>query len=112
MDYIEIRVKVERDTEEKVNLKFNHQKINDIVLSDKETNDLEAFFDDIFQLIIKENKLINFILENDKKNDLFYDVSNDIIDQLNSEIRQSEDEFSKIIELLPNIGSLSNDEDE
>ena len=42
--------------------------------------------------------MIQFFL-NDSSQDLFYEVANDIIVQLNSEIKQSENDFIKIFKL-------------
>ena len=45
-----------------------------------------------------EKELISLELK-DEKNDLFHEVAEDIIDQLNSEIEQSKSDLIKIIDL-------------
>lgn len=99
MEFNEIKVKIIRNKEEKIELDFQNERIRSIILSDEPVNDLKAFFNDIFQYIIETKKMINFSLIEDEKTDLFYDVTKDIVAQLNSEIKQSEDNFSKIINL-------------
>lgn len=99
MDSKQITVKIERKPNE-VKLKFSGSKISDILLTSIDSNDLKLFFENIFDCIIESKELINFVLEDDGHQDLFHDVSLDIVHQLNSEIIQSENNFSDIFQLF------------
>ncbi|MEO2719969.1 hypothetical protein ABHA24_13285, partial [Enterococcus faecium] len=59
--------------------------------------DIKELFNNIFDSIVDENKLIVFELV-DEKNDLFHEVAVDIINRLNLEIEQSKPELVKIIQ--------------
>lgn len=67
-------------------------------ITDSNTQDIENLFNLIFQEVIKRKKLIEFELD-DSNNDLFNEVANDIVIQINSEIKNAESDFKKIIEL-------------
>lgn len=67
-------------------------------ITDSNTQDIENLFNLIFQEVIKSKKLIEFELD-DSNNDLFNEVANDIVIQINSEIKNAESDFKKIIEL-------------
>ncbi|PQC13584.1 hypothetical protein CUM91_08720, partial [Enterococcus faecalis] len=69
-----------------------------IILSETETTDLQAFFNAIFNYILKHEKLFQFQLSDTTK-DLFNEVAENVIMQLNSEISQSEQNFEEFIEL-------------
>lgn len=69
-----------------------------INITDSNTQDIENLFNLIFQEVIKSKKLIEFELD-DSNNDLFNEVANDIVIQINSEIKNAESDFKKIIEL-------------
>ena len=69
-----------------------------IVLSEQEVTDLQKFFGVVFDYVIKNNKLIQFDLI-DNKNDMFKEVAEDITQQLNSELKQSEANFEEFIDL-------------
>ncbi|HDT7975495.1 TPA: hypothetical protein RD615_002844, partial [Enterococcus faecium] len=66
-------------------------------LSDSSVEDIKELFNNIFDSIVDENKLIVFELV-DEKNDLFHEVAVDIINRLNLEIEQSKPELVKIIQ--------------
>ncbi|MCH3458073.1 hypothetical protein LDA93_14225, partial [Enterococcus faecium] len=68
-----------------------------INLSDSSVEDIKELFNNIFDSIVDENKLIVFELV-DEKNDLFHEVAVDIINRLNLEIEQSKPELVKIIQ--------------
>lgn len=92
-----VRVKIIRE-EEQVSLEFNELRELKINLSDSSVDDIKNLFNSIFDTIVDEKELI--ILElRDEKNDLFHEVAEDIIDQLNSEIEQSKSDLFKIIDL-------------
>lgn len=67
-------------------------------ITESNTQDIENLFNLIFQEVIKRKKLIEFELD-DSNNDLFNEVANDIVIQINSEIKNAESDFKKIIEL-------------
>ncbi|HFM8402421.1 TPA: hypothetical protein ACHATV_002970, partial [Enterococcus faecium] len=73
---------------------LNNLNIN---LSDSSVEDIKELFNNIFDSIVDENKLIVFELV-DEKNDLFHEVAVDIINRLNLEIEQSKPELVKIIQ--------------
>ena len=58
-------------------------------------------------MIIEGEQLIQFQVI-DEKNDLFFEVAKDMILQLNSEIRKSEPDFERIIELNNEFGAENN----
>lgn len=97
MEYKEIFVKIVRD--EDVTLSFDSIELKDIYLSRSTTSDLEEFFNSIFEYILLNKVMLRFVLKDDNK-DFFHNVSTDIISQLNSEIKQSEANFEKIVGYL------------
>lgn len=92
-----VRVKILRE-EEQVSLVFNELRELKINLSDSSVDDIKNLFNSIFDTIVDEKELISLELK-DEKNDLFHEVAEDIIDQLNSEIEQSKSDLFKIIDL-------------
>ena len=69
-----------------------------INITDNDTQDIENLFNLIFQEVIRSKKLIKFELDDSNK-DLFNEVADDIVNQINSEIKVAESDFEKIIEL-------------
>lgn len=101
MELTKIMVSINRKTEsdpKEVSLSFDGV-LPEIILSDEATNDLKFFFNTIFDCIIAKQKIIEFELQ-DSKQDLFQEIAEDIIDQLNSEIKQSEDNFEEFLALM------------
>ena len=92
-----VRVEIFRE-EEQVSLIFNELRELKINLSDSSVEDNKNLFNSIFDTIVDEKELISLELK-DEKNDLFHEVAEDIIDQLNSEIEQSKSDLIKIIDL-------------
>lgn len=82
-----IKVEILRK-KEKVSLTFKELNNLNINLSDSSVEDIKELFNNIFDSIVDENKLIVFELV-DEKNDLFHEVAVDIINRLNLEIEQS-----------------------
>ncbi|MCD0565476.1 hypothetical protein I5C22_12875 [Staphylococcus aureus] len=70
-----------------------------INLSDEDVKDIQKLYNEIFDYVVQYKKLPQFNL-NDSKNDLFHEVSMDIIKSLNNEIDNSKKDFERIIELL------------
>ena len=81
-----------------MSLIFNELRELKINLSDSSVEDIKNLFNSIFDTIVDEKELISLELK-DEKNDLFHEVAEDIIDQLNSEIEQSKSDLIKIIDL-------------
>lgn len=71
----------------------------EVALSESTVDDIKKLFDIVFEYISTNKKLVEFDI-NDSENDLFNQVAIDIIDQLNAEIKESEDDFTKIWELV------------
>ena len=88
-----VRVEIFRE-EEQVSLIFNELRELKINLSDSSVEDIKNLFNSIFDTIVDEKELISLELK-DEKNDLFHEVAEDIIDQLNSEIEQSKSDLIK-----------------
>ncbi len=70
----------------------------EVALSDSTVEDIKSLFDSVFEYISTHKALIEFELD-DEENDLFNHVSQDVIDQLNAEIKESEEDFVRIWEL-------------
>ncbi len=98
----QITVKINRGDEgtgdESVVLIFEELDRLEVALSDSTTADIAALFNAAFDYISSKKALIEFKLD-DTENDLFNQVSQDIIDQLNTEIHDSEDNFVRIWQL-------------
>mgnify|MGYP003612780027 CR=1 FL=1 len=102
MELLRIKMYIERNFDvepQEVALLFEESfTFPKIVLSEQEVTDLQKFFGVVFDYVIKNNKLIQFDLI-DNKNDMFKEVAEDITQQLNSELKQSEANFEKFIDL-------------
>lgn len=99
MESIIMKFKVDRsENNETVKFLIPDLENSSVNITDSNTQDIENLFNLIFQEVIKRKKLIEFELD-DLNNDLFNEVANDIVMQINSEIKNSESDFAKIIEL-------------
>ena len=99
MESIIMKFKVDRsENNETVKFLIPDLENSSVNITDSNTQDIENLFNLIFQEVIKRKKLIEFELD-DLNNDLFNEVANDIVTQINSEIKNSESDFTKIIEL-------------
>ena len=102
MELLRIKMYIERNFDvepQEVALLFEESfTFPKIVLSEQEVTDLQKFFGVDFDYVIKNNKLIQFDLI-DNKNDMFKEVAEDITQQLNSELKQSEANFEEFIDL-------------
>ncbi|EMW5328240.1 hypothetical protein AAFA72_000995 [Enterococcus faecalis] len=102
MELLTIKTTINRNTTadpQEISLSFEQcYELPKIILSETETTDLQAFFNAIFNYILKHEKLLQFQLSDTTK-DLFNEVAEDVIMQLNSEISQSEQNFEEFIEL-------------
>lgn len=97
MEYKNISVTILRN--EEVSLEFSDLRLDKIIITKEGTDDISKFFNQIFDFIVNNNELIEFKLDDDDYNDLFHDVATDIVNQLNSEVKLSETNFVRIIEL-------------
>lgn len=99
MESIIMKFKVDRsENNETVKFLIPDLENSSVNITDSNTQDIENLFNLIFQEVIKRKKLIEFKLD-DSSNDLFNEVANDIVIQINSEIKNAESDFKKIIEL-------------
>ena len=99
MESIIMKFKVDRsENNETVKFLIPDLENSSVNITDSNTEDIEILFNLTFQEVIKSKKLIEFELD-DSNNDLFNEVANDIVMQINSEIKNAESDFEKIIEL-------------
>lgn len=99
MESIKMKFKVDRsENNEIVNFLIPDLENISVNITDNNSEDIENLFNLIFQEIIQRQKLIEFELD-DSNNDLFNEVANDIVIQINSEIKNAESDFKRIIEL-------------
>lgn len=103
MESIKVMASLNRELDpdlQKISLTFDKDfSFPEIVLSEDATNDLKEFFNAIFTYIIDNERMVEFQLD-DEGTDMFNEVSEDIINQLNSEIRRSEDNFNEFLKLM------------
>ena len=98
LEEIQIDVSIVREKDD-VKVELILEEIDSKVeLTNTSTEDIKSLFDSVYEYIVSNKKMIQFFL-NDSSQDLFYEVANDIIVQLNSEIKQSENDFIKIFKL-------------
>ncbi|OLF30393.1 hypothetical protein [Staphylococcus sp. 47.1] len=97
---VDIPVSILRENEN-TDLVFDSPIKVTISLSNENVTDIQNLYNEIFDYIIQSKKLLNFNLS-DSKNDLFHEVSIDIMQSLNNEINNSKKDFERIIELLAN----------
>lgn len=95
---IDISLSISRE-DNGTSLVFNTPLELTINLSDEDVKDIQKLYNEIFDYVVQYKKLPQFNL-NDAKNDLFHEVSKDIIESLNNEIDNSKKDFERIIELL------------
>ncbi len=85
--------------DETVKLVFNLLNNIEVNLTDSSVTDIKNVFDATFEYINENQKLIEFELD-DNKDDLFNQVSSDIIEQINTEILEAKQNFTRIWELV------------
>ena len=66
-------------------------------MESEEITDLKDFFDKIFDYIVENERLIEFKLDNRTDKQLFQSVAEDLIKQINAEIKDSAKNFEEII---------------
>lgn len=102
MEYEKLLIKLEKSEEGKLTLKSDDL-ICIINLEEYQADDLKVFFDKIFEYIVSNEILIKFELEPSEEKELFINVSKDLVEQINAEIRDSEDNFNKIIDFKNSV---------
>ena len=111
----ELNVKITGDrnnTEDPiVKLTFEELDKTEIVLTDSKIDDIKDIFNKLFDYIMANKDLVELKLEDDQ-NDLYHEVSADIIQQLNSEISQSSGNFKRLWQLDDEINTEDNEVDE
>ena len=105
VEVVKLKVTITRGVaeseDESVRLIFNDLDNIEVNLSDSSVDDIKNVFDATFEYINENEKLIEFELD-DPSDDLFNQVSKDIIEQINTEILEAKQNFTKIWELIPN----------
>ena len=95
---IKVQIQGDRSDESKssINLIFKFDKDVLVELTDSKVEDIKTLFDNIFDTIIQDKKYLIFKLDDNEKTDLYHDVAEQIIDQINSEIDQSKNNINRI----------------
>lgn len=105
LDKVEMKVKVEEFEDERagkvVNLTVEDLDSAKVDLSSSSVDEVKELFDNIYEYIISQEKLIVFDLIN-TENNLFVEVATDLVEHLNHEIEQSEENFSNLIRIKNN----------
>lgn len=106
IEIVKLKVEIKRGDkeagDESVKLIFNDLDNIEVNLNDSSVSDIKTVFDATFEYINQNEKLVEFEL-NDSTEDLFKQVSGDIIEQINREILEAEQNFVKIWELSPRV---------
>lgn len=92
-------VEIDRKTDQNVYIIFPQLEGLSINLSDSNSEDIKSLYNTIFEYIITNGINIEFYLD-DNKGDLFHEVVDDIIKQMNSELDKSEEKLGEIIKMI------------
>lgn len=95
----EITVKIDRESDNNVCMLFPELDNVSVNLSNSSTADIEKLYETIFNYMIEKKTNIEFHLDDDNT-DLFQEVANDIIIQMNSELDKSEEKLVEVINLF------------
>lgn len=112
MEIINVTVQIQREEksgEKVVKVCFDEPKDTYLILTNQKSDDVEKLFNNVFNWIIDEKKLLKFVLE-DNENDLFKEIVDEIIKDLNSEILQSQDQFMEVIEVISDLEDAEDDQ--
>ena len=86
------------DSGDGLGLKLSNDDLDcSINLENEDITDLKDFFDKIFDYIVENERLVDFKLENHTDKQLFQSVAEDLIKQINAEIKDSAKNFEEII---------------
>jgi hypothetical protein len=97
MEFDELTLKF-NDLGDGLGLKLESEILSSSInLESEDITDLKDFFDKIFDYVIRTGKLIEFKLDNRTDKTLFQVVAEDLIKQVNAEIKDSAKNFEEII---------------
>lgn len=97
MEFDELTLKF-NDLGDGLGLKLESEILSSSInLESEDITDLKDFFDKIFDYVIRTGKLIEFKLDNRTDKTLFQVVAEDLIKQVNAEIKDSANNFEEII---------------
>ena len=97
MEFDELTLKF-NDLGDGLGLKLESEILSSSInLDSEDITDLKDFFDKIFDYVIRTGKLIEFKLDNRTDKTLFQVVAEDLIKQVNAEIKDSANNFEEII---------------
>lgn len=107
MDYKKIILKIDKGESQKDDVTLYAESYEEFVLnlSKSDVVDIKTFFNNVFDYIIDHNTLIEFELNDSNDGELLHKVSLEIIEQLNSEIRDSESNFIELIRFNNEVSS-------
>lgn len=108
---IKVRIQGDRSDESKtsVNLVFGMTEDILVDLTNSEIKDIKALFNEIFDMMIQRKSYLVFELDDGGKTDLYHDVAEQIITQINSEISQAKDNINQIWELADKGDDFKNE---
>ena len=109
---LEVKIMGDRNNTENPVIKLIFEELDEaeIVLTDGKVDDIKDIFNKLFDYIMTSKELVELKLEDDQS-DLYHEVAADIIQQLNSEIRQSSGNFEKLWQLDDEINTEDNETD-
>lgn len=107
MDYKKIILKIDKGESQEDDVILYAESYEEFVLnlSKSDVVDIKTFFNNVFDYIIVHNTLIEFELNDSNDGELLHKVSLEIIEQLNSEIRDSESNFIELIRFNNEVSS-------
>ena len=110
---LEVKIMGDRNNTENPVIKLIFKELDEaeIVLTDSKVDDIKDIFNKLFDYIMTNKELVELKLEDDQS-DLYHEVAADIIQQLNSEIQQSSDNFNRLWQLDDEINTEDNETDE
>ncbi|HMS23655.1 MAG TPA: hypothetical protein PKB09_02510 [Candidatus Saccharibacteria bacterium] len=102
-----VKIKRQSQGEEDEAVQLVFEKIDDnkdveVDLSDSGVDDIKKLFDSVFTLINDSKQLLEFQLS-DAENDLYFQVSQEVVSQLNTEVQESEAHFREIWNLTEEL---------
>ena len=107
MDYKKIILKIDKGESQEDDVTLYAESYEEFVLnlSKSDVVDIKTFFNNVFDYIIVHNTLIEFELNDSNDGELLHKVSLEIVEQLNSEIRDSESNFIELIRFNNEVSS-------
>ena len=107
MAYKKIILKIDKGESQEDDVILYAESYEEFVLnlSKSDVVDIKTFFNNVFDYIIVHNTLIEFELNDSNDGELLHKVSLEIVEQLNSEIRDSESNFIELIRFNNEVSS-------